>query len=84
MQRRDEVGTEIQLRGVPEQVKQEAKRRAAQEGLSLSGYVLRLIMMELAEPSRVDFAAWLRQQKPIDIGMSGAEAVAAARRGEEA
>ena len=75
------MGTEIQVR-VPEEVKQEVKRRAAQDGLSVSSYVLRLIKIELAQPSRVDFAAWLRQQRPIDIGMSGAEAVEDARRAE--
>ena len=76
------MGTEIQVR-VPEEVKQEVKRRAAQDGLSVSSYVLRLIKIELAQPSRVDFAAWLRQQKPIVIGESAAEALEAVRRGEE-
>ena len=76
------MATEIQVR-VPEEVKQEVKRRAAQDGLSVSSYVLRLIKIELAQHSRVDFAAWLRQQKPIDIGESAAEALEAVRRGEE-
>lgn len=77
------MATEIQVRGVPEDVKKELKRRAAQEGLSVSSYVLRLIKRELALPSRADFAAWLREREPVELGESAAEALEAIRRGED-
>ena len=77
------MATEIQVRGVPEDVKKDLKRRAAQEGLSVSSYVLRLIKLELALPSRADFAAWLSKREPGELGRPAAEILEEVRRGED-
>lgn len=77
------VTTDIQIRGVSEDTKKELKRRAAQEGLSVSRYVLRLIKRELTIPSRADFAASMALREPLDLGESAAEALEAIRRGED-
>lgn len=74
------AATEIQVRSVPEGVEKELERRASQEGLSLSQYVLRLIELDLAMPSKRDFAALLAQHEPVDLGISAAQLLEEARR----
>ena len=77
------VTTDIQIRGVPEDTKKELKRRAAQEGLSVSSYVLRLIKRELTIPSRADFAASMALREPFELGRPAAEILEEVRRGED-
>lgn len=74
------MGTDIQIRGVPEETKRRIKERASADGLSMSEYLLGLIKHDLARPSRRDFAARLRQREPVDLGWSAGQALETVRR----
>lgn len=76
--------TEIQVRSVPDELKQRLRERASAEGLSLSEYVLRLIRSDLARPSRLEFEDRLRQRGPVDLGVSAGWLVEEVRREREA
>ncbi len=78
--------TEIQVRSVPDDLKQRLKDRAVGEGVSLSEYVLRLIKRDLARPSGLEFQDRLRQREPVDLGVPAGWLVEEVRRergGEE-
>jgi plasmid stability protein len=76
------VATDIQVRSVPEEVKRELKKRAAEEGMTMSQYVLRLIRKDLMFPSQWEFAERLRELEPVELGHPAAWDVEAARRDE--
>jgi hypothetical protein len=63
----------IQIRGVPDSVYAELKRRATQRGVSLSEFLtsrLAQIALEPEPPGRLTREEWLerlRRQEPIDI-----------------
>ena len=75
--------TEIQVRSVPDELKQRVKERASGEGLSLSEYVLRLIQRDLARPSRLEFEERLRQREPVDLGVPAGRILEEVRRERE-
>jgi antitoxin FitA len=56
--------TMIQIRSVPEEFHRRLKARAALEGLSMSGFVLREVRKALDRPSRQDMLDRLRA-KPV-------------------
>lgn len=76
------MATEIQIRNVPESMKLELKRRAREEGLSLSQYMMGLIKRELAYASPKQFAEMLRESEPVELSAPAGELVRAARRAE--
>jgi hypothetical protein len=73
------MSTEIQIRGVPADVKQKLKRRALAEGVSLSQYILRLVARDLALPTEREFRDRLRSRKPVDLQESAVEVLEAVR-----
>lgn len=78
------MATEIQIRGVPEDLKRRVKERAARERLTVSQYLLRLIELDLAKKGMgmAEFGEWLRQQKPIELDEPAWKIIEAVRRGE--
>ena len=48
----------LQIKNLPDEMHNELKRRAAEEGISLRDYLLRLIGQDLAKPSR---AEWFKE-----------------------
>jgi antitoxin FitA len=70
----------IQIRNVPDQLHRELKARAAQEGVSLSDYVLAELRAMAGRPS---MSAWLDEVsklEPVRLSTSPAEAIASERR----
>ena len=48
----------LQIKNLPDEMHEELRRRAAEEGISLRDYLLRLIKQDLVKPSRTE---WLRK-----------------------
>ena len=74
--------TEIQIRGVPEEVKIQLKRSAAAQGSTMSEYLLRVICEDLALPTREEWLARLRSTEPVELDRPVAETLRAVREGE--
>jgi plasmid stability protein len=59
------MGTMIQIRHVPEPIHRTLKSRAAQEGLSLSDYLLRELQVIAERPSPAEFRERLAAREPV-------------------
>lgn len=70
----------LQLRTIPEDLKRALRRRARQEGVSMSDYVLRLIRDDLARPTPQEIKNRLDALADLSDGPSGAELLEEARR----
>ncbi|MBI4728383.1 MAG: hypothetical protein HY775_02610 [Acidobacteria bacterium] len=70
----------IQIRNVPEPVHRTLKVRAAQEGLSLSDYLLREIATVARRPTLDELVAAMQADGSVTPSESSAEAVRAERR----
>jgi plasmid stability protein len=57
----------IQVKNVPEPLHQAVRRRAAEEGMSISDYILDLIRRDLLLPSRRQWLDRLAARRPIDV-----------------
>jgi hypothetical protein len=69
---------DLLIRDLPTRTQEELKRRAEQAGMSLQGYVARLLERSTTTPTLED---WLRglDDLPRHAGVSGAEVVRAVR-----
>jgi plasmid stability protein len=56
----------MQVKNVPEELRMAARQRAAEEGLTVSEYVLALIRRDLAIPSQRRWLATLSTREPTD------------------
>jgi plasmid stability protein len=65
----------IQVRNVPEEVHRTLKVRAAQEGLSLSDYILREISRAAGRPTLDELVAAMKADGSVTPSESSAEAV---------
>ncbi len=65
----------VQIRDMPEATHRKLKMRAAEEGLSISEYMKRLVERELKKPSWADYAARMRLLEPLDLPESSAEMI---------
>lgn len=70
----------IQVRNVPEDVHRTLKVRAAQDGLSLSDYLLRELERVARRPTLDELIAAMRSDGSVAPSESSAEAVRAERR----
>ncbi len=59
----------IQIRNVPDDVHRKLKVRAAESGLTLSGYILRELEEVAGKPSLSEFVGWLREQPGAEEGV---------------
>lgn len=57
----------IQIREVPEKVHRKLKARAAEEGVSMSDYLKRLIERDLKQMSWDEFEARVRAMPPVTL-----------------
>lgn len=73
----------IQVKNVPEPLHQAVRRRAAAEGMTVSGYVLDLIERDLALPSRREWLDRLVTRRPVDVEVVTALDSARAERADE-
>lgn len=69
----------IQVRHVPDAVHRKLKARAAQEGLSLSDYLLREIEQVAERPTLAELRRRLARLSPVVPPVSSAQAVREAR-----
>ena len=71
----------IQIRNVPDDVHRKLKVRAAQEGTTLSDFLLAEIRVSAEQPSMTELLERLASQPPFDPDVSSAELI---RRDREA
>lgn len=69
----------VQIRNVPPDLHRELKRRALEEGVSLSDYLLRIVERETHRPTRREVLDRLAALPPIQLGTSTVDAVRAQR-----
>jgi hypothetical protein len=69
----------IQVKNVPPAMHEELRRRAAQEGLTIRDYVLKLIEKDQRLPSRRDWFDRVAELEPVTVSRSAAEMIREAR-----
>lgn len=73
----------IQVKNVPADIHEAVRRRAAEEGMTASDYILALIRRDLAFPSQRQWLAGLKDREPVDhLDTVGALDAARAERGD--
>jgi plasmid stability protein len=65
----------IQVRNVPDALHGKLKSRAALEGLSLSGYVMRELERVAERPTMKELAARITSQPPVEMKLSPAQII---------
>ena len=58
----------LQIKGLPDDIHEELKRRARLEGMTARAYVQRLIEADQALPSKTEWLNRVRALPPVDIG----------------
>jgi antitoxin FitA len=71
----------IQIREIPEKLHRTLKARAAEEGMSMSDYLKRLIERDLKRPSWAEMTKRMDALKPIVLSKTTAEFVRSERDG---
>jgi plasmid stability protein len=71
----------IQIRNVPDALHRQIKSRAAEEGLSLSDYVMRELRRSVSYPNQAELVARIRARGELKVSMSPAEAIRLEREG---
>jgi plasmid stability protein len=70
--------TDLQIRGIPNELRERLRRRASGKGVSMSQYVIEKLETDLATPTIdewLDEVAKLPKVDPRKLGTSGAELV---------
>jgi plasmid stability protein len=65
----------IQIRNVPDQLHRKLKARAAEQGLTLSDYLLRMAEREADRPTIAELTERIRRRGPARTDISAAEIV---------
>jgi len=73
------MGATIQIRNVPEEIRERLKAKAAAAGMSLSSYLLQDITRLAAVPTSDEARAYFRRRKPAPVAPE--EIVSAVRSG---
>jgi hypothetical protein len=69
----------IQIRNVPDDVHRKVKVRAAQEGMTLSDYLLREVTLMTSIPTRAELRERLERLPPIDADQEIVDVIRADR-----
>jgi plasmid stability protein len=69
----------IQIHNVPDELHRNLKSRGALAGTSLSAYVLNEISKSAERPTVEEMRAWLATASPVNLSISPAEMIRAAR-----
>jgi plasmid stability protein len=69
----------IQLRNVPDEVHRTLKRRAAEQGTTLSELLVREVTAIARRPSLAELMQRIRRRRPVRLSESSAEAVRSER-----
>jgi hypothetical protein len=75
--------TNIQIRGVPFEVRERVKRRARRQGRSMSDYLLSLIERDLALPTPDEFVRRLARLDSVVLDRPAARDIEEIRRGRD-
>lgn len=75
--------TTLHVRDVPDDLHAVLSTRAEREGMSLRGYVLRVLADHAALPTLDEWLDGLARKPPATLATSGAEAVRAAREADD-
>ena len=73
----------LQIRNVPEEIHAAVRMRAAEAGISVSDYLLRLVAETVSRPSMADIVARARQLARAGGGAKRADVAAAVRAGRD-
>lgn len=65
----------VQIREIPEKTHRKLKMRAAEEGLSMSDYLKRLIERDLQRPRWSEIKARMEKLTPVELPESTAEMI---------
>jgi plasmid stability protein len=71
----------IQIRNVPDTVHRKVKSKAAEEGLSMSDYLLREIQRLADRPSPADLKRMLAKMRPLELTETPEQMIRAMRDG---
>lgn len=66
----------LQIKGLPDELHDELRRRARLEGVTVRTYVQRLIEVDQSVPPRSEWLARVRARRPVDLGRAVSELVA--------
>jgi plasmid stability protein len=69
----------LQIKNIPPDLHEAVRRRAAQEGRTMSEYVIDVLRRDLAHPSQREWLARLSEREPVETGEDSAALVNAAR-----
>ena len=69
----------IQVRNVPDAIHRRLKARAAEEGMSLSDFILEELRRVAEKPSRREILARIAAREPVDLPQTAAALVRAER-----
>ena len=73
----------IQIRNVPDELHRKLKVRAAEQGLTLSDYLLRMAEREADRPTIAELTERIRRQGRVRFGVSTADVVRQLRDADE-
>jgi plasmid stability protein len=65
----------IQIRNVPDDLHRRLKIRAAEEGMTLSDYLLRMAEQEAALPTFAEMSERIRRRGRVELGTSSADLI---------
>lgn len=65
----------IQIRNVPEDLHRRLKARAAEQGLTLSDYLLRMAEQEVERPTIAELSDRIRRRGRVQLSESSAEII---------
>ena len=65
---------DVQIRGVPADLRDKLKRRAASKGVPMSQYVVKVLKDDLERPTLAEWLEMVRRDPPVP-GLSGAAIV---------
>src|SRR5437762_502648 len=67
--------TDLQIRGIPVKARDALKRKAESKGLSMSQYLIDLIQRDVQTVPLDEWIAWVKTNRPIDIGRPAADLI---------
>ena len=77
------AATTLQIRNVPEEVHAAVRMRAAEAGISVSDYLLRLVAETVSRPTMADIVARAKQLARVGGGAKRADVEAVVRAGRD-
>jgi plasmid stability protein len=77
------AATTLQIRDVPEEIHSAVRARAAEAGISVSDYLLRLVAETVSRPSMAEIVARAKQLARAGGGATRADVATAVRAGRD-